>query len=108
MLERIADRYPGTKLGMTEYNFGVGDHISGGLAQIDALGVFGREGMYLANYWGDGAGNGKLPPYIATAFKLYRNYDGKGGTFGDTAVPPPPTSPRPRSSRPPIRSGRAC
>jgi hypothetical protein len=86
LLERIAERYPGTKLGMTEYNFGVGDHISGGLAQIDALGVFGREGLYLANYWGDGPGNDKLPPYIATAFKLYRNYDGKGGTFGDTAV----------------------
>ena len=86
LLERIAERYPGTKLGMTEYNFGVGDHISGGLAQIDVLGVFGREGMYLANYWGDGPGNGKLPPYIAAAFKLYRNYDGKGGTFGDTAV----------------------
>jgi hypothetical protein len=86
MLERIEARYPGTKLGMTEYNFGVGDHISGGLAQIDALGVFGREGLYLANYWGDGPGNGKLPKYIATAFKLYRNYDGTGGTFGDTAV----------------------
>jgi mannan endo-1,4-beta-mannosidase len=86
MRERIEARYPGTKLGMTEYNFGAGDHVSGGLAQIDALGVFGREGLYLANYWGDGPGNGNLPKYIATAFKLYRNYDGAGGTFGDTAV----------------------
>jgi hypothetical protein len=84
--ERIDERYPGTELAMTEYNFGVGDHISGGLAQADVLGVFGREGMYLANYWGDGAGNGELPPYIKTAFKLFRNYDGKHGTYGDTAV----------------------
>jgi len=84
--ERIAERYAGTKLGFTEYNFGAGGHISGGLAEADALGVFGREGVYLANYWGDGAGNGKLPPYIRAAFQLFRNYDGKNGAFGDMAV----------------------
>ncbi|HEU5075661.1 MAG TPA: hypothetical protein VFU02_15820, partial [Polyangiaceae bacterium] len=49
-------------------------------------GVLGREGVYLANYWGNGAGVGELPPYVAQAFKLYRNYDGKGGKFGDVAV----------------------
>jgi hypothetical protein len=84
--ERIAARYPGTKLTMTEYNFGTGDHISGGLAQADALGVFGRQGLYLATYWGDGAGNGPLPGFIKAAFQLYRNYDGKGGAFGDGAL----------------------
>jgi mannan endo-1,4-beta-mannosidase len=42
--------------------------------------------MYVANYWGPGPGNGALPKYIAAAFKLYRNYDGKQGTYGDTAV----------------------
>src|SRR5450432_492519 len=71
---------------MTEYNFGAPDHISGALAQADVLGVFGREGMYLATYWGNSAGNGKLPAYIRAAFQLYRNYDGKGGVFGDSAV----------------------
>ncbi len=84
--EKIDKRYPGTKLSMTEYDFGGSDHISGGLAQVDVLGVLGREGVFLANYWGKGAGNGEMPPYIAAAFKLYRNFDGKGGTFGDTAV----------------------
>ena len=84
--EKIAARYPGTKLAMTEYDFGAGDHISGGLAQADALGVFGREGLTLANYWGDSAGNSHLPAYIKAAFQLYRNYDGKGGAYGDTAV----------------------
>lgn len=84
--ERIAARYPGTKLAITEYDFGAGDHISGGLAQVDALGVFGREGVDVANYWGDGGAVGKLPTYVKAAFQLYRNYDGKGGTFGDTAV----------------------
>jgi len=86
LLERIAERYPGTKLTMTEYNFGAGEHISGGLAQIDVLGIFGREGLYMANYWGDNAGNTVLPPYAQAAFRMYRNYDGKNGHFGDTAV----------------------
>ena len=86
MKEKIAKRYPGTKLTMTEYDFGGAEHISGGLAQADVLGVFGREGVFLANYWGNGPGNGELPSYIAAAFRLFRNYDGSGGTFGDTAV----------------------
>jgi hypothetical protein len=86
LLEKINDRYPGTKLSITEYDFGGADHISGGLAQADVLGVFGREGLYLGNYWGNGPGNGALPGYIKSAFRLFRNYDGKKGTFGDTAV----------------------
>jgi hypothetical protein len=84
--ETIARHYPGTKLSITEYNYGAGEHISGGLAQVDVLGIFGREGLYMANYWGNGAGVGNLPDYVAGAFKLYRNYDGAGGTYGDTAV----------------------
>ena len=40
----------------------------------------------MANYWGNGAGVGDMPDYVAAAFKLYRNYDGNGGTFGDTSV----------------------
>jgi mannan endo-1,4-beta-mannosidase len=84
--ERIAERYPGTKLAITEYDFGAGNHISGGLAQADALGVFGREGVDLATYWGSGAAVGGLPPYVKAAFRLYRNYDGQGASFGDTAV----------------------
>jgi hypothetical protein len=86
-LKELADKhYPGTKVSMTEYNFGTGDHISGGIAQADVLGTFGREGLYVGNYWGNGAGVGPLPKYITAAFKLFRNYDGKGGAFGDTAV----------------------
>ncbi len=86
-LRELADKhYPGTKVSMTEYNFGTGDHVSGGIAQADVLGIFGREGLYVGNYWGNGAGVGPLPKYIAAAFKLFRNFDGKGGAFGDTAV----------------------
>jgi mannan endo-1,4-beta-mannosidase len=84
--EKINKWYPGTKLTMTEYDFGGAKHISGGLAQADVLGALGREGVYLATYWGNGPGNGELPSYITAAFKLFRNYDGNHGMFGDTAV----------------------
>ncbi len=75
--------YPGTKLAMTEYNWGALDHINGALAQADALGIFGREQLDLATLWD--------PPTInqpgAFAFRLYRNYDGQRHTFGDTSLP---------------------
>ncbi len=78
----IAAYYPGTKLAITEYNYGGGSDVSGGLAQADVLGAFGRNGVYIATLWGIGAQDN----YIAAAFKLYRNYDGQGATYGGTAV----------------------
>jgi hypothetical protein len=80
--DKIARNYPGTKLAVTEYNYGGGNHISGGIAQADVLGIFGREGVFAACHW-PLAGK---EPYIAAAFRMYRDFDGKGGTFGDTAV----------------------
>jgi hypothetical protein len=49
--DKIAANYPGTKLSITEYNYGGANHISGGIAQADALGVFGREGLFAATLW---------------------------------------------------------
>lgn len=86
LAELVEQYYPGTKLALTEYNFGTGDHISGALAEIDVLGILGREGVYIGNYWGNGPGVGALPKYIKAAFQLYRNYDGNGGVFGDAAL----------------------
>jgi mannan endo-1,4-beta-mannosidase len=77
---KIDRRYPGTKLSFSEYDYGAGDHVSGGLAQADVLGIFGKYEIFLASYWGD------LKPYNQAAFKLYRNYDGQKSAFGDTAV----------------------
>jgi len=78
--EKIEKRYPGTQLAFTEYDYGAGNHVSGGIAQADVLGIFGREGVAMANYWG------ALKPYNQAAYKLFRNYDGARSTFGDTAV----------------------
>src|SRR5262249_15070543 len=48
MRDWAATRYPGSKLAITEYNWGGLEHINGALAQADVLGIFGREGLDLA------------------------------------------------------------
>ncbi len=82
MKEWVAANYSGTKLAITEYNWGALDNINGAVAQADVLGIFGREGLDLATLW--------APPDAqqpgAYAFRLYRNYDGLHHTFGDLSV----------------------
>lgn len=82
MREWVNTNYPGTKLAITEYNWGGLEHINGALAQADILGIFGREGLDLATLWGppDSAQPG------AYAFRMFRNYDGHGHGFGETAI----------------------
>jgi hypothetical protein len=74
--------YPGTKLAMSEYNWGALDHINGALAQADVLGIFGREGLDLATLWD--------PPTAAQpgafAFRMFLNYAGARDHFGDVGV----------------------
>lgn len=72
--------YPGTKLAVTEFNYGGKDHISGGIALADVLGIFGKYGVYIATRWGDDGS------YVAAAYNIYLNYNGVGGKFGDTSV----------------------
>jgi uncharacterized protein (TIGR03437 family) len=80
--EMVNQYYPGTKIAITEYNWGSLDTLNGGLAQAEILGVFGREGLDLATLWGPP----KTTDPAAFAFKIYRNYDGIGGAFGDNGV----------------------
>lgn len=47
----IASLYPSTKLGIHEWNWGAESDISGGLAIVDVLGIFAREGLDQASYW---------------------------------------------------------
>lgn len=75
----VSINYPDTRLSFSEYDFGGGGHISGAAAEADALGIFAREGVYLAC----------LSPvsencdFQKAAVSLYTNYDGKGAGFGD-------------------------
>ena len=78
----IAQHYPGTKLAITEYNFGGIASMNGALAQADVLGIFGREQVDLATMWGP---PGATDP-VAYSFRMYRTYDGQGHGFGDVSV----------------------
>jgi hypothetical protein len=78
----IAAHYPGTRLAITEYNWGGTQSINGALAEADVLGIFGREGLDLATMWGPPASTDA----VAYAFRIYRNYDGLGSAYGDTWV----------------------
>jgi hypothetical protein len=80
MKDWAAAYYPGTKIGITEYNWGAEASMNGADAEADILGIFGREGLNLATRW--------TVPDSPTfqAMQMYRNYDGNDSTFGDTSV----------------------
>ncbi len=91
----IANAYAGNAamapgFSISEYDMGCEAQIEGGVAQADLLGVFGREGLFGATMWPlktVASTDGKtLENYPVAAFDLYRNYDGSGGSVGDTAV----------------------
>jgi hypothetical protein len=72
---------PGMEVCVGEYNFGGADNISGALAQADVFGILARERADLAFIWTRPEGTQEL------AWELFRNYDGKGGRFGDRLLP---------------------
>lgn len=74
--------YPGTKLSFSEYDFGGGGHISGGIAVADALGIFAEYGVHMACL----KPNSSETEYQKSGINIYTNYDGNGGSFGDTLV----------------------
>jgi uncharacterized protein (TIGR03437 family) len=86
----VAESYPGTMTGISEYNWGAQDAITGAIAQADVLGIFGREGLDLAAIWPN-----TLTPAdpAAFSFKIFLNYDGSGSQFGDTSISAASTNP---------------
>jgi hypothetical protein len=81
--EWIAAYYPGTKLAFSEYSIDSGKkRIEDALAEADVLGIFGAQGVDLANMWAAP----KPDEPMAFAFRVFRDYDGRGGMFGETGV----------------------
>ncbi|MCB1053644.1 MAG: glycoside hydrolase family 44 protein [Acidobacteria bacterium] len=70
----IEDHCPGLELAVTEYNFGGDNSITSALAQVEALGLFGREGLDIATRWVMPDAGSK----VEDAFRLYLDYDGAG------------------------------
>jgi PKD repeat protein len=74
--------YPGTPIGITEYNWGAENHINGATTQADIYGIFGREGLDMGARWTTPSAS--TPTY--KAMKMFRNYDGNRSAFGDVSV----------------------
>ncbi len=82
MHQWVDENYPGTELAITEYMWHALGTITGAIAQADVLGIFGREALDYGTLWGPPA---PTDPG-AFAFKIFLNYDGSGGEFGQTSV----------------------
>lgn len=80
--QSIDTYYPGTKLAITEFNYGAQNEITGGIAMVDVLGIFGKYDVYMSNFWLFDGGY----DYVKAAYELYRNYDGSRSTYGDIRV----------------------
>jgi hypothetical protein len=78
----IDARYPGTKLAITEYNWGGDNGISSAIAQAEALAIFGREGVDMAARWVAPAAGSR----VEDAFRLYLDYDGQGSAVSGSSV----------------------
>jgi hypothetical protein len=79
----IATYYPGTKLSISEYSFAMGTNpLVDMLTETDVLGIYGRQSVDFANMWN----TPKPTDPLAYSLRIYRNFDGAGGQFGDTAV----------------------
>jgi len=79
----ISTYYPGTKLSISEYSIDSGQKsIVDAIAEMDVLGIFGREQLDFADMWSPPA---PTDP-IAYSFRMFRNYDGNGSQFGDISV----------------------
>ena len=82
MREWIDQYYPGTKLAITEYNWGGDTGLSSALAQAEVLAVFGREGVDLATRWVAPAAGSR----VADAFRVFLDADGLGTSLTGTSV----------------------
>jgi hypothetical protein len=82
MQDTIAKFKPGIGLSIGEYNFGGETHMSGAVAQAEALGRFGQYGVTSAYLWTHPKENTEQ----YWGFRSFRNYDGKGSNFGQFSV----------------------
>ena len=76
----VARRYPGTKLAIGEFNYGLGKRMPSALALADALGRYATSGVFMATHWGS------LADLLTQSYWLYRAPDIKGAGFAGRIV----------------------
>lgn len=83
MKKSVARYYPGTLVGITEWNSQMVGTLVGSIATADMIGAIGAHGLDLACWWSLMEKEVQDVPRAYSVWKLYLNYDGKGGRFGD-------------------------
>jgi Glycoside hydrolase family 44/Bacterial Ig-like domain (group 3) len=79
----IQTYYPGTKLSISEYSFAMGTNpLVDMLTETDVLGIYGVQSLDFANMWNVP----KPTDPLAYSFRIFRNFDGAGGQFGEISV----------------------
>ena len=68
----INEYYPGTKLSITEYNFGDDTCITSTIATCEVMAIFATYGVNIGTHWDKPIYNS----LITNAWKIYLNYDG--------------------------------
>lgn len=76
----IARNFSGTKLSVSEFNYGLGKRVPSALALADALGRYATNGVFLATHWGS------LANLLSESYRLYRAQDVAGGAFAGRSV----------------------
>jgi hypothetical protein len=80
---RIGTNWPGTRLAITEYANGGDNHIAGAIALADNLGIFGSYGLFATAAYPTTHSS----PFVLAGYKMFRDYDGNLGSFGDLSIP---------------------
>lgn len=77
--------WAGTGLAITEWNNGGNHHIAGAIAVADSLGIFGQYGLFEASFWP--LGTVTSDTFDGAGFRMFRDFDGSMGAFGDVSIP---------------------
>eukprot|EP01121_Diplochlamys_sp_Union-15-3_P005268 TRINITY_DN15597_c0_g1_i1.p1 TRINITY_DN15597_c0_g1~~TRINITY_DN15597_c0_g1_i1.p1 ORF type:complete len:652 (-),score=145.36 TRINITY_DN15597_c0_g1_i1:70-2025(-) len=84
-LRTIVDQtYPGTGISFSEWTLSGTGPLNGALAIADQFGQFAKNKVVFASVWG--VSTSDLDGPIGFAFRVFRNFDGKGNGFGDQYV----------------------
>jgi len=82
--QTIDQTYPGTGLSFSEWTLSGLGPLGGALAIADQFGHFAKNKVAWASIWGFSSTD--LTGPVSYGLRIYRNYDGMGGEFGDTYV----------------------
>ena len=83
----VAKYFPGTKVGITEWNSQMTNTPFGNIATADVLGAMGANGLDLACWWSLSESEVQQMPGVYSVWQMFLDYDGKGGHYGDLSHP---------------------